>query len=299
MEVLLASFALGAASAAAQGLYRRFKRRRINANVAAAPSEGEVQGRGAAEDGASTDGGTPADSQHPGRRAAAPLTPAVAAAGVQPRSPADAAGEEAGREEQQDYIELLDSETDGAASRGTQHGSPAAATAAAAAAAAGAVAGDQQAAARVRRKRKQGSRDQTESLESGGRGSDRGGRGNSRGSGGQQAAAAAAAGSAGSKKSKQRMSRELKLLQPFGWDKHLGANPLGPEMDSVLHHIQEAVQEAEEDVEGQQAGTADEAENDEEEEEVPVHADGASGAGGDVARARRGRAKRWDSEEEF
>ncbi|KAL4424782.1 hypothetical protein ABPG77_000822 [Micractinium sp. CCAP 211/92] len=91
------------------------------------------------------------------------------------------------------------------------------------------------------------------------------------------------------REAKQRLSRELKHLQPFGWDKYLEDQPLGPEMDSVLHHIQEAVQEAEEEVGGQQA--------DAEETAAEERAHSGTGGGG-AARRHRGRAKRWDSDEE-
>ena len=41
---------------------------------------------------------------------------------------------------------------------------------------------------------------------------------------------------------------------PHPGPRYLGDQPLGPEMESVLCHIQEAVHEAEEEVEGRQAG---------------------------------------------
>lgn len=70
MEVFLGSLALGAAGAAAEGLYRRFKRRRISTTGVAALSGAEVQRLGAVEDGASTDGGASATgSDHPVRPA--------------------------------------------------------------------------------------------------------------------------------------------------------------------------------------------------------------------------------------
>lgn len=262
MEVLLASFAIGAAGAAAEGIVRCFKRRRVDAGGLPEPSEAG-QGCGAAEDDASTNSAAAGNNRpvSPAKQAAsvlcfsasavelnvnicvqasrqqglhaamrcckgpvpqvektpaAPVTPAAAATGTKLRSQAGAGACKEGAVEKQEVIVLLDSDTEETRSDGGQRR---AAAPAANPAAASVPARRQQGVPPAQHKRKHaaGNRDVTAGQNIGGVGLSCST--HSDGHSGGQLAAAGAGAFSGSLKLKRRRNRELKLLQPFSWDK--------------------------------------------------------------------------------